>query len=443
MKSELPKILHPVAGDPLISYSLNLSVQLKFKPIVLVVGRKKEGILEVVNNHQSSLKIVVQDPPLGTADAVQTGLKSLRKFKGDVLIINGDMPLISEETIRGLIQEHQSKKATVSFVTARVSNPFGYGRVLRTTRGEAHGIVEEKDATASQRDIDEINVGVYLANSSFLLEKLKRVTSRNVQKEYYLTDLIHLAYGEQKGIGTFVLQDSNEALGINSKEDLALVNDLVYKNRARELMAQGVSFSSLTNLVIDKSVSIGRGTTIYSPCHLFGKTTIGKDCMIEPGVVIRNSKIGDKVLIKANSYIEESQISSKAQIGPFAHLRPKSEIGVGAKVGNFVEIKKSKIDKGSKINHLSYVGDARIGKGVNIGAGTITCNYDGFKKYQTVLEDNVFVGSDTQFVAPVRVGKGSVIGAGSTITKNVKPGSLALSRAPQTEITNWKKRKKK
>lgn len=443
MKSNLPKVLHPVAGLPMIHYPLSLCRVLKMHPIVLVVGKKNESIRQALKNNQNSLKLVVQDPPLGTADAVLVGMKPLKGFSGDILIMNGDMPLIRPETIRCLVETHRKKKAVFSLVTVLTDKPTSYGRIIRTSRGEISAVVEEKDASEEQKKINEINLGVYLVNAQFLLDNLKKVGSQNVQKEYYITDLVRFAFEGQKLVGTVTSEDSSEALGINSREDLTRINDLVYKNRIRELMASGVSFSSLDNVVIDASVSVGRGTMIYSPCHLFGKTNIGKDCVIEPGVIIRNSKIEDKVYIKAHSYIEESRISSKAQIGPFAHLRPHSDIGPEAKVGNFVEIKKSKIQQGSKVNHLSYVGDARIGKKVNIGAGTITCNYDGVHKHQTIIEDNVFVGSDTQFVAPVRIGKGAVIGAGSTITRNVKPGSLALSRTPQAEIQDYAKKRKK
>ncbi|MBI4412337.1 MAG: bifunctional UDP-N-acetylglucosamine diphosphorylase/glucosamine-1-phosphate N-acetyltransferase GlmU [Deltaproteobacteria bacterium] len=444
MKSDIPKVLHPVAGYPLIAYPLNLCRQLHLKSVILVIGKKNEAVRKaVIGMGAKGIRFAIQHPPLGTAHAVQMGLKALAKFDGDLLILCGDMPLLKRSTLENLIWAHREKRAVLTFVTSVLQNPFGYGRILRTSRGEVCGIVEEKDADDNQRKISEINTGVYLVNSAFLREKLAQIENKNVKKEYYLTDLVSLAFHEQKPMTTVLTDDPSEGLGVNTQKDLTGVNELVNKERIGALMGRGVRFSSFENVIVDAGVSVGTGTSIDAPVSLTGKTAIGKNCRIEPGVIIRDSVIGNDVTIKASSYIEGGIVESNAKIGPFAHLRSGAHIGPKAKVGNFVEVKKSRIGEGSKVNHLSYIGDARIGKAVNVGAGTITCNYDGFNKFQTVLEDGVFVGSDTQFVAPVCIGKGAVIGAGSTITKNVKPKSLALTRAPQVEIKNWASRRNK
>ena len=443
MKSSLPKVLHRAAGLPLIAYPLANLKQLKLAPVLLVVGKNQALVKEETHRlGHKSVSAVVQDPPLGTAHAVLTAMKRLKNFTGDILILYGDMPLLKVQTIRDLVQTHRERQAVLTFLTAVLPNPFGYGRVLRTSRFDPCGIVEEKEATPEQKRIQEINVGVYVVNAAVLSEKLKTIGNQNVKGEYYLTDLVALAFHEQKNLATVVLADPNEGLGVNTQADLTVVNELCHRRQIQRLMEEGVSFATFENVAVDAGVKVGGGTRIGGGVSLLGKTRIGGRCVIESGTVIRDSVIGDGVTIKANSYIEEGVVESNASIGPFARLRPGAHIGSKAKVGNFVEIKKTRIGEGSKVNHLSYIGDARIGIGVNIGAGTITCNYDGFNKSKTVIEDQVFVGSDTQFIAPVRIGRGAVIGAGSTITKNVKPKSLALTRAPQVEIKNWVRRKK-
>jgi len=428
MKSPLPKVLHPLLGRPLVSYSLNLCQKIKAEKILLVTGKDQTLLKEFLKNSKiKNLDIVVQDPPLGTGHAVMMAAKKLKNFKGDVLIIYGDMPLVSYETIQRLIQEHRTKNSILTFVTAPLSRfSQAFGRVIRDRYGNPVSLVEVRDATSQQLAINETNVGLYLVSAPFLLESLKQLTADNVQQEYYLTDLIKIAAAQNVTRATIGLENLAETLGVNTQKEMTWASELLSQRKIEELMQNGVRFVTTQNVVIEPDVFIGADTTIWGPCVLKGKTRIGKNCTIEPNVVITDSIIHDA-----------------ATIGPFAHLRPGTVLGPSVKVGNFVETKKSNIKEGAKINHLSYIGDAHIGRHVNIGAGTITCNYDGVNKYKTVLEDNVFVGSDTQFVAPVRVGQGAFIGAGSTITKNVKPGSLALTRAPQVEIKNWGRKKKR
>lgn len=443
MKSDLPKVLHQVAGDPLIAHSLRAIQKLKISKTILVVSKKKDKIKNTLTSYPfKGISFAIQDPPLGTGHAVMTALKRNPNLKGHVLIHHGDVPFVSEETFRNLVSIHLKKKAKLTFLTTLLDQPGSYGRVTRKNRTPS-GIVEFKDATPAERKIREINVGTYVVETSFLRKSLKSLSRKNVQKEYYLTDLVGQAFNSGQTTATFQTVNQNEALGVNNKEELCHMQKLIYQKRVQKLINKGVHFIGTDNVIIDSNASAGAGTTIFGPCYLLGKTKVGKNCILEPGTVLKNTQIKNKVIIKAYSYLEEAKVESGAQIGPFAHIRPKSIIGPDAKVGNFVEVKKSKIGKGSKANHLSYIGDATIGKKVNVGAGTITCNYDGYAKYPTILADGVFVGSDTQFVAPVKVGREAVIGAGSTITKDVKPYSLALSRAPQTSVKDWAKRRKK
>lgn len=424
MKSDLPKVMHPLAGRPLLDYPLTLIQNLKIPQTTLVVAKDHKPIKDFLKKRSvNGIRLAVQDPPLGTGHAVMAALKKGASKAEHYLILSGDVPFISRETIEKLISAHQSKNAALTLVTAILDSPGAYGRIVRNFAGQVTGIVEMRDATREEKEIKEINLAIYLVEAAFLKSALDQLTASNAQKEYYLTDLIRIAAGQDKKIETIHAAKSAEGMGVNNRKELLHMEKMMMAERIAAFAETGVRFVNPEGIYIDAEVTIGSGTVIYGPNYLLGKTKIGTDCVI-----------------KAYCYIEDSAIAEKAQIGPFAHLRPGSEIGPEAKIGNFVEIKKSKIGAGSKANHLSYIGDAVIGKKVNIGAGTITCNYDGVNKFKTVLEDGVFVGSDTQFVAPVRVGKGAYIGAGSTITKNVKPGSLALTRTEQKEIKNWKRK---
>lgn len=443
MKSDTLKVLHPVAGLPLLYYPLKLAGSLKTNPIVVVVGKNKKPIEEIVSRLRfKKTQLVVQDPPLGTAHAVMTAMKKLKSFKGDILILNGDLPLMTENSLHQLIRLHRESSASLSLITAVLDDPGDYGRVLHNTSGEILGIIEAKDASVVEKGIREINVGVYLVNSSFLNEQLKDVKNTNQQGEFYLPDLVWMAVERSLTVKTLQLANPLEGEGVNTQSELAEANTLTYRHNIKKLMDEGVRVLMPEQVCVDTPVKVGTGTTLMGPCYLIGSTKIGMNCRLEPGTIIKNSVLGNGVTIKAHSYLEESRVDDQAQIGPFAHLRPEAHIKTEAKVGNFVEIKKSTIGEKSKVNHLTYIGDARIGKEVNVGAGTITCNYDGVKKHPTIIEDQVFVGSDSQLVAPVRIGKGATIGSGSTITKNVPPGSLALTRPSQVVVKNWSRKKK-
>ncbi|MBI5874485.1 MAG: bifunctional UDP-N-acetylglucosamine diphosphorylase/glucosamine-1-phosphate N-acetyltransferase GlmU, partial [Deltaproteobacteria bacterium] len=380
---------------------------------------------------------VKQEPQLGTGHAVLCAKSALKNFTGDCLILSGDVPLITRETVMGLLNLHAKKKAAISFISTVVEDPAGYGMVLRDENNSILRIVEHKDANIEEKAVNEINTGIYCVDTKFLFSGLKKVKKENAQGEYYLPDLIEMAVNQGKMVACLTHIDSAEVIGINNRIELAEANGVMRQRINNELMLSGVTLLDPDTAYIQYGVNIGKDTIIYPNVFLEGDTNIGQRCLIEEGCKIINSTIGDDSVIKSNSVIESSTIGRHVSIGPFARLRPDSEIGDNAKVGNFVEMKKSKLGKSSKANHLSYIGDAIIGKDVNIGAGTITCNYDGIKKHQTIIEDGAFIGSDSQLVAPVRVGKGAYIGSGSTITKNVPAGSLALTRVEQRVIEGW------
>jgi len=441
MKSDMPKTLHPVAGKPMLLYPIDIVKGLGIEKVIVVVGHKAQEVIGSLNStlgtRQSALQYVRQEPQFGTGHAVLSAADSLKSFKGDILILSGDVPLITRETILGLLTLHTKKKAAISFISTVTEDPSGYGRVLRNEDNSVISIVEDKDADPEEKAINEINAGVYCADTAFLFSGLTKIKKENAQGEYYLPDLIEMAVKNGQKATCLTHRDPAEVMGINNRFELSEANKEMRERINNELILSGITFVDDETAYIHKGVKIGRDTNIYPNVFLEGDTTIGKGCLIEEGCKIIDSTIGDGSVIKSNSIIESSEIGRNVLIGPFARLRPECIIKDKAKIGNFVEIKKSTLGNGTKVNHLSYIGDSTIGKDVNIGAGTITCNYDGIKKYQTIIEDGAFIGSDTQLVAPVKVGKGAYIGSGSTITKNVPAGSLALSRPEQRNIEGW------
>jgi len=449
MKSDTPKVLHPVAGRPMLFYPVQVIKNLGLKKAIIIVGHKAEKVMEILDSElrtpNSELKFVKQEPQLGTGHAVLCAENVLKAWKGDILILSGDVPLITKQTILGLLDLHAKKKAAISFISTVIADPSGYGRVLRDENNSVKRIVEDKDSSIEEKAINEINTGIYCINAQFLFSGLKNIKRENAQGEYYLPDLIEMAAKAKQKVACLTHINPAEVMGINNRIELAQANGVMRERINNELMLSGVSLIDPETTYIHYGVKIGKDTTIYPNVFLEGNTNIGKGCLIEQGCMIQNSHIGDGSKIKSNSVIESSEIGGQVSIGPFARIRPDSTIGDGARIGNFVEVKKSRIGRGTKANHLSYLGDAIIGKDVNIGAGTITCNYDGVKKHQTIIEDGAFIGSDTQLIAPVKVGKNAYIGSGSTITKNVPPGSLALSRIEQRVVEGWalKRRKRK
>jgi len=440
MKSDIPKVLHPVLGRPMLSYVLDVVESLSPKRIVVVVGHGAEDVKKVSDSKK--ITYVTQSKQLGTGHAVNCAKSALESFKGNILILNGDFPLITTSSLKKFINDHEKKKADLSILTALIDDSHGYGRIKRDQNGDVIGIIEEKDASREERFIDEINSGTYCVKSSFLWNALKKINSRNKQSEYYLTDIVALAHKDSLKVNGMLVSDSEEVMGVNDRSELSYVESVLKWRTNERLMRSGVTLIDPENTYISPEVRIGRDTTIYPNTHIYGKTQIGRNCIIGPSTWIEGSKFGNGVTVKSSCYITSATIKNDVSVGPFTHIRPEAQIMDGAKIGNFVEIKKSKIGQGSKVSHLSYVGDTVMGKDVNIGAGTITCNYDGYEKHKTVIEDNVFIGSDTMLVAPIKVGKGATTGAGSTISKDVPQGSLAIGRARQTNIKDWKREPK-
>lgn len=442
MKSATIKILHRAAGRPIIEYVLDLAAQLSDAPPVMVVGHQREAVRENVGDRA---RFAVQEEQLGTGHAVLQAAPSLEAngVKGKkILILSGDVPLTRPETLRRLLDEHERSRNALTLLTMKLDEPAMYGRIIRDGSGAVLKIVEAKDASEEEKGIDEVNAGIYVFDGEHLFDNLRNLSNTNAQGEYYLTDLLGVLRKAGKRVGAVVAGDPVEALGVNSRADLAIVEAEIQRRVVENLMKEGVTFRNPATVVIDSMVSIGSDTVIYPFVTIEGTTRIGSGCVIEPGVHLQNVTIGNNVHVKTGTVAEGSVIADDAAVGPYAHLRPGTKLGRHVKIGNFVETKKAVFGEGAKASHLSYIGDADIGADVNIGAGTITCNYDGVNKHKTVLEDGVFIGSDTQLVAPVRVGHGAYVGAGSTITKDVPPDSLALSRVPQKVIEGWAARKR-
>jgi bifunctional UDP-N-acetylglucosamine pyrophosphorylase/glucosamine-1-phosphate N-acetyltransferase len=439
MRSDLPKVLHPFCGGTMIGRVLETARKCRPERIVVVAGKYLEGIREAVG--RDGISFAHQKEAKGTGHALRCARPALKNFQGTVLVLNGDTPLLCAETIQKLLRLHRKAGNDVSVLSFETADPGEYGRIVRDGAGRITAIVENRDADPQQKKIREVNSGVYAIDSRslYLLDSIKKNRAKG---EYYLTDIVSEGCRAGVKVAAYCIGMEEDFLGVNTREELARAVKLVRKRLVKNWAEKGVSFLDGDSAFIDMGVSIGRGSTIYPNVYLEGDTRLGRRAMIRPHVRIVNSEIGDEVEIKDSTLIEWAKIRSGASIGPFAHVRPGCEVGPGAKVGNFVELKKAIIGKGSKASHLSYLGDTTIGRNVNIGAGTITCNYDGEKKHITVLGDEVFVGSDTQLVAPVQVGKGAFIGAGSTITKDVPAGALAVSRQEQKNIPGWASRRK-
>ncbi len=439
MKSKYPKVLHPLAGMPMINYVLDIALSLNAQKILVVVGHKAEQVKQGLAGY--NIEFVMQPEQLGTGDAVRRVKEHLGDFEGNILILNADVPLISRETLLDLVNQHG--QCPITMLTTKLDNPTGYGRIIRDSYGDVRGIVEEKDASSAQKKVKEICSGIYCFQAAYLFDALSRLTTNNAQGEYYLTDVIGIFRRKGIPIHTHCTENSMEVLGINDRVQMAKASKFIRQEILKRLMRNGVTIIDPQNTYIDYRTTIGRDTIIEPTVMICGKCVIGEDCHIGPFTVIKDSQLQDGVTVQNSCSIDQSIIKENAAIGPFARIRPESVIEEGARIGNFVETKKTTVGKGSKVSHLTYLGDAVLGEGVNIGAGTITCNYDGDKKHKTTIKDGVFVGSGSQLVAPVTVGEKSYIGAGSTITQDVPAYSLALTRAKETQKPKWVKRRKK
>lgn len=438
MKSDVPKVLHKVAGAPLVSHVIDAAREAGIREIVVVVGEKTENLQEILGD---GCRYVLQEKPLGTGDAVQRALPALTEDTREVVILCGDTPLLRGATIRKLVEERRAASAVVAVLTSIVDDPSGYGRILRDEKGMVVGIIEESDATPEQRLIREINTGTYVFLKEALEATLARLCPENQQGEYYLTDCIGFLKEAQKRICA-VSAPIEETAGVNTRRDLVFAEKILRERQCQRLLDSGVTIIDPGNTYVDKGVEVGRDTVIYPFTILEGKTKVGEGCVLGPGTRLIDCTIGNQVTIQY-SVVVGSSLGDGCQVGPFSYIRPGTVLAEGVKVGDFVELKKAVIGAGSKVPHLSYVGDAVVGEGVNIGAGTITCNYDGVSKHETRIGDRAFIGSNTNLVAPVTIGEGAVTGAGSTITKDVPPGALAVERARQVIVPNWKKKKEK
>jgi bifunctional UDP-N-acetylglucosamine pyrophosphorylase/glucosamine-1-phosphate N-acetyltransferase len=436
MKSDRPKVLHTLAGRPLIEHVLRTVDQLKPTSTVLVVGHGAEQVQTALAGRQD-LRFVVQSPQLGTGHALMQAETAVSGKSGTVLLLYADVPLLQTGTLRRLVESHDAARAAATVLTAVLDDPYGYGRIVRGSDGRIARIVEERDASGSERAIREVNSGIYAFDSKPLFEALRGLAADNAQGEYYLTDLVASYRQRQLKVETMGLDTPDELRGVNSRVDLSELGRILRSRKNRMLQLAGVSLDDPDATYIDDDVTVGPDTVISPGVILEGKTTIGARCRIHAGVRLTNVTVADDVTILDHCVLTDSSVAGGAAIGPFAHLRPNTAIGEHAKVGNFVELKKTTLGRKSKANHLSYLGDATIGEAVNVGAGTITCNYDGYSKAKTVLEDGVFIGSDSQLIAPVRVGKGAYVAAGSSITEDVPADALAIARGRQQNKAGW------
>jgi len=440
MKSVLPKVLHPVAGQPMIQQVVQTAETLNPASISVIIGHQAEAVRAFLDGRRG-VQFALQMPQRGTAHALQQAEPLLAGRAGTLVLLSGDVPLLRPATLRRLLDIHRGAGAAATVVTATVDRPYGYGRIIRVG-GRIARIVEERDASPAQRQVREINSGIYAFDLAPLFDQLRNIAAKNAQGEFYLTDLIALYRRRKLPLETVMVDDPAEIRGVNTRSELAEVSTIMRQNKNEELMAAGVTIVDPATTYIDPNVDIGPDTVIHPGVVIQGQSRIGSACEIHAYVRLTDSELADKVTINNFCVLVGARVAEGAAIGPFAHLRPASDVGPGAKVGNFVELKKTTMGPGSKVSHLSYLGDARIGARVNVGAGTITCNYDGQKKHETVIDDGAFIGSDTQLIAPVRVGKGAYVGAGSSITEDVPDGALGIGRGRQTNVEGWVERRK-
>ena len=435
MVSDKPKVLHTLAGKPLLQHVLDCALSLQPQQVCVVYGHGGEAVPQAMAQYNA--RFLIQEPQLGTGHAVQQALPYLEN-DSRTLVLYGDVPLIQHSTLHQMLQAGEG----LVLLTVNLDDPTGYGRIVRNAESDVQSIVEQKDASPEQLKIEEVNTGIMLVPTAKLREWLGRLGNNNAQGEYYLTDIVAMAV--QQGVPVHTVQPGQrwEVEGINNKMQLATLERVWQQNVARRLMLQGVTLADPARLDVRGDLTCGRDVEIDVGCIFEGKVTLGDSVQVGPYSIIRNATIAPGTQIAAYSHIDASEVGANCRIGPYARLRPGTRIADDAHVGNFVEIKNSEIGQGSKANHLSYIGDSSVGCRVNIGAGTITCNYDGANKFRTIIGDDAFIGSDTQLVAPVIVGKGATIGAGSTITRDTPEGELTLSRSKQVSISGWQRPKK-
>lgn len=437
MNSDLPKVLHMVGGKPMLQHVINAAKSAGSSREVVVIGSGAELVEQTIKN----VEFVMQEEQLGTGHAVLSAKENFAQSEGTVLILCGDTPLLTGKLLQKFTAAHEDSNCAATVLIAEMPNATGYGRVIREADGTFKKIVEEKDANDFEKKIREVNTGVYCFDVKKLFEALTKITNDNAQGEYYLPDALTILKDAGETIRVFTADYADETLGINSREQLAAADRIFHMKKNRALMAGGVTIVAPNSTFIDIDVKIGKDTIIKPNTYLEGNTTIGEDCVIGPEVRFTDMKVGNKVTAQF-SYCHEAEICDGVTLGPYVHIRPGTTIGSGVKIGNFVEVKNSNVGEGSKLPHLQYIGDTDMGSNVNVGCGTVTCNYDGKNKYRTTIGDNAFIGCNTNLVAPVNIGEGAYTGAGSTITKDVPKDNLAVARAHQTNIEVWQDKRK-
>ena len=437
MKSKLPKVLHKVGGKPMLQHVVDAAKRAGSSREVVVVGAGAQLVEKTI----SGVEFVLQEEQLGTGHAVLSARKNFSASKGTVLILCGDTPLLTSELLKKFADTHENSNCAATVLTAEMPDPKGYGRVIHEADGTFKKIVEDKDASEDEQKIREVNAGVYCFDVQKLFSALDKVSNDNAQGEYYLPDVLTILKGDSEKIGVFLADYCEETIGINSRVQLAAAERILRQRKTFDLMESGVTIVDPHTTFIDVDVEIGQDTIIYPNTFIEGNTKIGDDCKIGPSVRFVNMTVGDNVTAQF-SYCHDAEINSDVTLGPYVHVRPGTKVGDNVKIGNFVEIKNSNIGKGTKLPHLQYIGDSDVGSNVNIGCGTVTCNYDGKNKFRTKIGDDAFIGCNTNLVAPVKIGDGAYTAAGSTITKDVPKNVLAIARARQTNIAEWNDKRK-
>jgi bifunctional UDP-N-acetylglucosamine pyrophosphorylase/glucosamine-1-phosphate N-acetyltransferase len=440
MKSDLPKVLHRVGGKPLFMHVLSTARRLKPRQVTIVVGHGAQAVKQAYRGEDAAW--VMQEQQLGTAHAVLCAKNSFRGFTGDILILSGDVPLISERILNAMMHLHQKHDASLTLLTTSVKKPAGYGRILRDGGGNLAGIVEERDATDAQKKIQEVNAGVYLASQAFLFSSLEEVQNNNAQGEYYLPDAVTIGLNRGKRIATVNADDAREVMGINTREELAAMERTLQERINGNWMDNGVTLQDPNSTYIEEGVVIGKDTVIGPNTHLRGATIIGERCQIDGSAYLTDAQIGNEVHLKFSVVLTSCRVDRGSIIGPFAHLRPGTSLAANVHIGNFVEAKEATIGEGTKANHLTYLGDVTIGRDTNIGAGTITCNYDGFQKYRTLIGDRVQVGSDSTLVAPISLGDDVYVATATTLRHDVPAGALAFNERQERVREGWTEQKR-
>ncbi len=440
MKSSVPKVLHALGGKPLFLYPLAVARKLRPRKITVVIGHGADAVQRSYRG--TDVSWVVQEQQLGTGHAVGCARRSFDHFSGDVLILSGDVPLITQTSLERMIRMHRNERAALTLMTARLASPTGYGRILRDASGMITGIIEERDATERDKHIQEVNAGVYVASADFLFTTLERVKNHNQQGEYYLPDIVTIGLAQNQKIVTLRVDDPCEMMGINTREELAAMEKTLQERINAKWMESGVTLKDPQTTYIDEGVTIGKDTLIGPNTHLRGRTTIGERCQIDGSAFLTDTELEDEVHLLFSVVMTSARVASKAIVGPFAHLRPGTTLGRNVHIGNFVETKQATIGDGTKANHLTYLGDCTIGCETNIGAGTITCNYDGFKKYRTTIGDRVQVGSDSTLIAPVSLGNDVYVATATTIRHDVPAGALVFNAREERVRPGWTERKR-